>query len=96
MSFLLLTVEQSAAYLHGTVSVKAVRAMIRSGELPARKIGRRWYVNVLDLEKSVCPEPVSRPASGKITKGGGSSSTKESSTGLVSAEQAVEYLLRQP
>ena len=44
-----LTVEQVAGLLQ--VSVLTVQRLCRSGQLPARKIGRRWYVPRSVIEK---------------------------------------------
>ncbi len=45
----LLTVEQFAA--HTCRSRAAVRAALKRGELPAVKLGRRWFVRRRDIEK---------------------------------------------
>ena len=45
----LLTVEELAHYTRR--SQAAVRAALKRGELPAVKLGRRWFVRRCDLER---------------------------------------------
>ena len=40
----------AAAAAHVDVSIDTIRAAIRSGDLPARKIGARWSIRRADLE----------------------------------------------
>jgi len=55
----LLPVEQVAARIYGTpdgdraarAACERVRLLIRSKALPARQVGRRWYVHVDALDK---------------------------------------------
>ena len=46
-----LTADQAGRVLHS--SGAAVRAMIRSGQLPAAYIGRRWLIDPADLRAMV-------------------------------------------
>lgn len=48
-----LTVETLAPVLR--LSVRGVRALLRSGRLPGRRLGRRWYVARADLLAALSP-----------------------------------------
>ena len=48
-AFDLLTVEQVAQLTHRSES--AVRAGLKRGELPAVKLGRRWFVRRRDIDQ---------------------------------------------
>ncbi|MEM1345569.1 MAG: helix-turn-helix domain-containing protein [Pseudomonadota bacterium] len=92
----LLTVEQVADRLHETVSVKAVRALIRSGALPYRKIGRRYYIEESALRRFMrCQGNASRRGSTTApTPATGLSETAPKPYGQGLAEMAVEKLLK--
>lgn len=79
----LLTIEEAARALHATVTVSAIRAMIRDGRLAARRIGRRYYVPATEIERLTrCPAPESRPASTSApTPATGSSATDPAPSG---------------
>lgn len=57
----LITTKQAAEHLG--VSVKRVTALIRSGRLPAEKVGRDWLINARDLSK-VTERKTGRPKKG--------------------------------
>ena len=52
----MLPVEQVATRLYGApdgdrAACERIRALIRSKALPARKVGKRWYVHVDNLDR---------------------------------------------
>jgi molybdopterin-binding protein len=51
----LLSVEQTASYLH--LNVKRVQALARAGRLPGRRVGRRWLFDQRDLESTLGGHP---------------------------------------
>jgi excisionase family DNA binding protein len=48
-----LTVEDLAEHLR--LSTSAVRAALRRGEIPGRRLGRRWYCDRLELLAALRP-----------------------------------------
>lgn len=46
------------------ISQQRVQALIKSGKLPAEKVGRDWLINEADLEK-VSERKAGRPAKAK-------------------------------
>jgi excisionase family DNA binding protein len=94
----LLTVEEAAAELHATVTVRAIRDAIRSGALAATRIGRRYYVTPEALRRFArCPAPASRPGSTSAPiAANGSSATMARPYGQVLAEAAAEALRKPP
>lgn len=94
MRVTLLTVEQAAETLHETVTVASVRRAIRSGALPARKIGKRWYVTPEALERfASCPDRASPPASTSApTPASGSFATGRSPSAQALAMASVHRL----
>ena len=60
----LLTVEEAAARIHPTFAVSTVRAAIRSGDLLAKRIGKRYFITEAELERFItCPSTARPPAS---------------------------------
>jgi hypothetical protein len=60
----LMTLEEAAPAVHETITVSTLRAAIRDGRLPRRKIGRRYYVTPAELEElCTCLASASPPAS---------------------------------
>jgi excisionase family DNA binding protein len=49
------------------VSQQRVQALIKSGQLPAEKVGRDWLINEKDLEK-VSERKTGRPPKAKAEK----------------------------
>ena len=63
----LLTPKEAAALLR--MNLETVRRLLRTGELPGRKIGpRQWRIRRSDLERSLVPESLAA-TSGGITDG---------------------------
>lgn len=57
----MMTTAQAAARLG--VAVRTIQAWIKSGRLPARKMGRDWFIAEADLE-TFSPPPQGRPPQG--------------------------------
>ncbi len=55
----LVTVDDASRYLK--VHASTVSSWCKSGRLPARKVGNRWLIRVIDLAEFV--DPTSRPDS---------------------------------
>ena len=93
---ILLTLEEAARVMHETITVSTLRAAIRAGRLPPRKIGRRYYLTEADIQGFIqCQGVESPPAS--ITepmRANGSSETAQSSGGQGIALASVERLKR--
>jgi molybdopterin-binding protein len=51
----LLSADQAAAYLH--LNVKRVQALARAGQLPGRRVGRRWLFDERDLDSTLGRPP---------------------------------------
>lgn len=91
---MLLTVEEVAAALHNTVTISAVRDLIKGGQLPVKRIGKRQYVSRHVLEEFIrCPDRESPPAfTGESEKSSGSSETEASSGGQAAALASARKL----
>lgn len=90
----LLTLEEAAPALHETVTVSTLRAAIRDGRLPRRKIGRRYYLTPAELEEfCTCLAPASPPASTTApTNASGSSAMAPARSGQAMAMASVARL----
>ena len=90
----LLTLEEAAAALHATISVSTLRAALRDGRLPRRKIGRRYFVTPAEIEEFLaCPAPESLPGSTTArTSGSGSSAMAPGWSGQAAALASVKRL----
>lgn len=90
----LMTLEDAAAALHETVTVSSLRAAIREGRLPRRKLGRRYYVTSPEIEDFLrCLAHASLPASTSAPmNSNGSSGTESASSGRDMALASVERL----
>ena len=92
----LLTLEDAAARLPATITVKTLRGLIAAGRLPRRKIGRFLYLTPADLwSLARCPESDSPPASTNVpTPASGSSETAPSPGGQATALASAQALRR--
>jgi molybdopterin-binding protein len=55
----LLSAEEAAAYLH--LNVKRVQTLARAGQLPGRRVGRKWLFDQRDLEAALGNGPRNEP-----------------------------------
>ena len=55
----LLSADQAATYLH--LNVKRVQALARAGQLPGRRVGRRWLFDERDLDSTLGRSPRLEP-----------------------------------
>jgi hypothetical protein len=80
--------------MHETITVKTLRAAIRDGRLPRRKIGRRLYLTAAEIEGFCqCHGHASPPASTTgPTRSNGSFATAPCSGGQAMALRSVEKL----
>lgn len=78
----LMTLEEAAESLHATVTVSALRAAVREGRLPRRKLGRRYYLYPGDLEILLCQDESQPDSTSDATKASGSSETERDRSGL--------------
>ena len=92
----LLTLEDAAATLPATITVSTLRGLIRKGDLPYRKIGRRLYLTLEDLRRlTECPANDFRPGSiNDPTRANLSSEMVISHGGRAAALQCAERLRR--
>lgn len=92
----LLTIEEAANAMHETITVSTLRAAIRGGRLPARKIGRRFYLTEGEIEGFIqCQGAESPPGSTtEPMRGNGSSETVAFNDGQGAALASVERLKR--
>jgi hypothetical protein len=90
----LLTLEEAAAALHETITVSALRAAIRDGRLPKRKLGRRYYLTPSEIEDFPrCLAHANPPVStSEPTKSSGSSMTAPARSGRDMASASVARL----
>lgn len=93
-SFTLLTIKEAAELLHHSVTKSALHAARRSGELWAKKIGKRYFTTRPALmEYLQCPDTESQPAStGALMNDNGSFGTAAPKSGQDMALASVARL----
>ena len=88
----LLTVEEAAQRIHQTVRPNTIRAAIHRGQISAMKIGRRYYISEIEIERFIqCQDIANPPAfTNAKTTALGSSSTAENRYGQDLLENFVQ------
>lgn len=93
----LLTVDEVRAALNPIIPLSAVYDAISSGRLPATKFGRRWFVSREALDRFICHNSESPPASTSESEPtAGSSRTPAESTPRARLDAALERLQKRP
>ena len=94
----LMTIEEAAACLHETVKVSTVRRAIKRGDLPAKKIGKRYYITKSALMGfAKCQDHGNQPAcSTERTRTSGSYETIDRTIRRACEESTIEMLLNRP